>query len=106
MRVVLCNCAPDQASELAHTLVSEGLCACVNVLPGVRSVYEWAGEICDEVESTLIIKVADHGVSALRDRIVHLHRYDVPEVVVLDVDEARSHAPYVDWVRQQTRRQE
>lgn len=104
MRVVLCNCAPDEASSLARALVEEGLCACVNVLPAVRSVYRWEGAIHDEPECTLIIKVAKGGVQALRERLVALHSYDVPEVVVLAVDAEASHGPYVDWVREQTRR--
>ncbi len=99
MRVVLCNCPPDGAADLARTLVEDGLAACVNVLPGVRSFYVWDGAVQDDAESTLLIKVAAEGVDALRAALIDRHPYDVPEVVVLAVDADASHGPYVDWVR-------
>lgn len=98
MRVVLCNHPPEGAQELAAKLVNEQLAACVNLLP-VVSVYRWQGALETDSETTLVIKVAAQGVDALRERLVALHPYDVPEVVVLAVDAAASHGPYVDWVR-------
>jgi len=91
---------------LARALIEERLCACVNRLDGVTSTYRWEGEVHEEVETTLIIKVAEGGVNALRDRLVALHAYDVPEVIVLPVDASVSHGPYVDWVRSHLRRPE
>jgi len=99
MRVMLCNCPPDAAPALARALVESGLAACVNAIPGVKSWYRWQGELVEDSESTLLIKTAAERVDALRELIVDRHPYDVPEVVVLDVDVAASHAPYVDWVR-------
>jgi periplasmic divalent cation tolerance protein len=96
--IVLCNCAPAQAPALARALVEEGLAACVNVLPGVRSFYVWDGAVCDDQECTLLIKVPDANLAALSDRIRALHTYSTPEILVLPVDEARSDARYVAWV--------
>lgn len=102
MRIVLCNAPAAEAEALAERLVVEQLAACVNLMP-VRSIYHWAGELQREEEMTLFIKVASSRVEALRQRLVELHSYDIPEVVVLEVDVARSHAPYVAWVRNSTR---
>jgi periplasmic divalent cation tolerance protein len=99
MRVVLCNCSPDEAESLAHTLVQERLAACVNVLQGVQSVYFWQGEVHQEIESTLLIKVAADGVEALRTRLVSLHSYDTVEFLCLPVLVAESEPKYVQWVR-------
>jgi periplasmic divalent cation tolerance protein len=99
MRVILCNCPPAAAPELARALVEQKLAACVNLLPGVRSIYAWEGQVCDEPETTLIIKAPASALSALRETLRRLHPYDVPEIVALAVDVAASHAPYVDWVR-------
>ncbi len=99
MRVVLCNCPPDAASDLARGLIEDRLAACVNVVPGVRSLYVWEGRVCDDAESTLLIKVRAEGVAALRDAIVARHPYTVPEIVVLGVDVDACFGPYVDWVR-------
>ena len=99
MRIVLCNCPPDEAERLARAAVEEKLAACVNVVPAVRSFYVWDGAVQDEVESTLVVKTAEHTLAALVDRLAALHTYDVPEVLVLPVDAESSHTPYVSWVR-------
>lgn len=99
MVVVLCNCSSDEASGLAHLLVERGLAACVNILPKVRSVYRWKGEVLDEEETTLLIKVASSRVQALSDAIRQAHSYDTPEILVLPVDVERSDPAYVAWVK-------
>jgi periplasmic divalent cation tolerance protein len=88
----------DAAERLARAWVEAGLCACVNVLPA-RSVYRWKGDVVAEAEATLVIKVAEQRVEALRERVLRDHPYELPEFVVLDVDEERSHGPYLEWVR-------
>lgn len=98
MVVVLCNASPAQGPELARALVAEGLAACVNVLPGVRSFYVWNGAMCDDAEVTLLLKVPEANVPALADRIRALHAYDTPEILVLPVDAERSDPRYVAWV--------
>lgn len=102
MVVVLCNAPPDHAERIARELVESRLAACVNLLPGVRSIYRWGGEVCDEVEHTLLIKVSTEGVAALSAHLVASHPYEVPEILVLPVDQAASHAPYLAWVRSET----
>ena len=102
MRIVICNTPPEQAASIASTLVKERLAACVNINANIQSVYVWEDELCDDRESTLIIKAAADQIAALRARILELHPYDVPEFLVLDVDLAASHKPYVDWVRGQS----
>ena len=98
MKILLCNCPPDQAERLARVAL-EARAACVNLIPGVRSLYVWAGEVCDEGETTLVIKVAEAAQAAVRAALIAAHPYDVPEVIAVAVDEAASHGPYVAWVR-------
>jgi periplasmic divalent cation tolerance protein len=96
--VVALTTAPtvEKAAEIARALVDERLAACVNVVPGVRSIYRWKGEICDDAEILCVIKTrADH-IEALRARLVALHPYEVPELVVIDV--AGGHLPYLSWI--------
>lgn len=102
MVVVLCNCPPDRAVDIARHVVEAGLAACVNVVPGVNSVYSWKGAVEQEVETALWIKTADAQVEALKAAILAIHPYELPEFVVLPVD-ARSHAPYVAWVERNGR---
>jgi len=103
VRVVLIT-APvddDAGARLARALVDERLCACVNRLPGIRSVYRWQGEVHDDPEELLVVKTAADRVEALTRRVVELHPYDVPEVLVLSVENG---APaYLEWVTAMTR---
>jgi periplasmic divalent cation tolerance protein len=86
----------DKAADVARTLVSEGLCACVNLVPPVRSIYRWQGQIADERETLAILKTTRERFDALRERLVALHPYEVPEVIALPVE--AGHPPYLDWV--------
>lgn len=99
MKVVLSNCPPAAAEGIARALVERRLAACVNIIPGVRSLYWWDGAVQDDTESTLVIKVRAQAVRAMKAALLELHPYDVPEVVVLPVEVADSHGAYVEWVR-------
>ena len=100
LRVGLCT-VPDRETGLrmARTLVDERLAACVNVVGGVTSVYRWKGERTENEEVLLIIKTA--GVvdeEKLKDRILTLHPYDVPELLLLPVQYGLD--KYIDWIGQ------
>ena len=98
MRVVLCNCPVEDSERIARELVVGRLAACVNILPKVKSYYVWEGALqCDD-EHTLIIKVPQEKVEALRQRILDLHPYEVVEVLSLPVNIEESDQSYVDWV--------
>ena len=101
-RVILCTCpSADDATRLARAVVGEQLAACVNILAGVRSIYRWKGEICDDAEFLLVIKTATDRVEALRERLVTLHPYECPEVIALPI--VAGHTPYLDWLIEETR---
>jgi periplasmic divalent cation tolerance protein len=91
----------DVAASVARTLVDETLCACVNLVPAVRSIYRWQGAICDEQEVLAIVKTTDERVTALQARLVELHPYEVPEALVLPV--IGGHAAYLAWVAGEAR---
>ena len=101
--VVVFMTAPDAdvAGRIASTLVDERLVACVNILPGLRSLYRWEGKLCDEGEVLCLMKTRLDLFPALRDRIAALHPYQVPEIIALPL--AAGSAPYLDWVCQSTR---
>jgi periplasmic divalent cation tolerance protein len=92
---------PEAGADLVRALVDEGLAACGNVLPGVRSIYRWAGEIHDDAEALLLLKTERRLVPALKDRLPALHPYQVPELLVLPVEDGL--APYLAWVGQSVR---
>lgn len=95
--VVLTTCpTAEVAADLARALVEQGHAACVNVLPAVRSIYRWQGQVQSDDEILLLIKTTAGRFRALRDALVARHPYDVPEVVALRV--ADGHHPYLDWL--------
>jgi periplasmic divalent cation tolerance protein len=89
--VVFSTCAStEEAQRVARALVEKRLAACVNVVPGIRSVYHWkdaAGKdaIEDEEEVLLVMKTSRALLQELTDEIERLHSYEVPEVVALQV---------------------
>jgi len=102
--VLLCYCTcPDagSAQAMAETLVGEGLAACVNRLPGVRSTYRWKGEVTTDSEELLLIKTTETRFAALKERILALHPYELPELIAVPV--AQGHQAYLDWVRDSSR---
>jgi len=96
MHVVLSTIAPEAAESLASKLIDERVAACVNILPGVTSIYRWEGEVHRDSESLLIIKTSDKALPNLMQRVADLHPYDVPEIVALDTSSV--HPAYAAWI--------
>lgn len=103
MPALLCLCAcPDAgiAARIADALVGERLAACVNVLPGMRSVYRWQGAVETAAEVLLLAKTTADREPALRERIALLHPHAVPEVIALRIDAGLP--AYLDWIARET----
>jgi len=101
IRVVLTTFpTPEQGAEIAKILVDAQLAACVNILPGVRSIYRWQGTVEDATETLAIIKTTAARYDALAARLVSLHPYEVPELVAMSP--ASGHAPYFAWIAAST----
>jgi periplasmic divalent cation tolerance protein len=98
MRVVLCTCPPAEAERIARGLLENGA-GCVNVLPGVRSFYRWQGALQVDEEALLVIKAGVERLPALQAALETLHPYELPEWVVLPVDEPLTSPAYRSWVR-------
>jgi periplasmic divalent cation tolerance protein len=98
-RVVLVTAPSSEvATTLARALVDERLAACVNVVPGLTSIYRWQGQREEASECLLMIKTDAVRYPALERRVLELHPYSVPEVLALPVDTG---APaYVEWLRE------
>ena len=94
--------APDaaQAAEMARTLVAERLCACVNIIRDVRSIYRYEGKMCDEAEVLCIVKTRPALFPRLQRRVRELHPYKVPEVLAFAVQDGSP--DYLDWLREST----
>jgi len=100
VRVALIT-APDleTATRVARALVEERLVACVNLVPGLRSIYRWEGAVEEDAEVLLVVKTRADRTADLVDRVVELHPYDLPEVVMLPA--VGGNPGYLDWVREE-----
>jgi len=96
-QIVLCT-VPDEAAALriASALVGEQLAACVNIVPGITSVYRWKDAIETAAELLLIIKTNMGVYTRLQDRIHALHPYELPEIIAVSIDQGLP--DYLAWI--------
>ena len=86
----------ETAARIARTVVEERLAACVNIVPVIRSIYRWEGELEDDREALLVMKTRADRFDALQARVAAIHPYDVPEIIRLPIE--GGHAPYLEWI--------
>ncbi len=86
----------EEARRIAHALVERRLAACVNVVPGVESVYRWKGNVESAPEWLLLIKTTAAAFQRLQEALQELHSYEVPECVVLVIEDGSP--AYLEWL--------
>ncbi len=97
VRLILCTFPDaDQARRIGGVLVEARLAACVNLIPGVESIYRWQGAVETSAEVLAIIKTTTAVFPALESRLRELHPYVVPEIIALQPDQVAE--SYARWV--------
>lgn len=99
--VLVTAAGEEQAAAIGRALVEERLAACANIVPRIRSIYRWKGQLFDERECLILMKTKTALFEALKSRVRELHGYEVPEIVALPI--ARGLPEYLDWVVAETR---
>jgi periplasmic divalent cation tolerance protein len=96
-QIVLCT-VPDEAvaKQIASALVTEQLAACINIVPGITSIYRWKGAIESDMELLLIMKTTAAVYPQLQDRISAMHPYDLPEIIAVSLDSGLPE--YLAWI--------
>jgi periplasmic divalent cation tolerance protein len=100
MLVLVTASDADEAARLARALVDERLAACVNIVPGLRSLYRWQGRVEDAPEVLLLVKSVRPRLAAIVARVRALHSYSVPEVVAVPI--VGGSEPYLAWLAAET----
>jgi periplasmic divalent cation tolerance protein len=93
---VLTTCPQDAARALAASVLREQLAACVNIVPGLQSVYRWKGSIEEGQELLLLIKTTQASYPRLERHIRANHPYELPEIIAVDI--AAGSADYLAWI--------
>jgi periplasmic divalent cation tolerance protein len=91
----------EAAKALARRLIDVNLAACVQLQPGVQSIYRWDGRVCEEQEVALLVKTTAAQWPAISAFIKQNHPYDVPEIIVQPI--IHSDPDYARWVVAETR---
>ncbi len=96
-QLIYCTC-PDRpsAEKIAHHLVKARLAACVNIVPGITSVYQWQEKIESQDELLLLIKSRQDLYPQLEQAIIAHHPYELPEVVAVTM--AHALPAYLEWM--------
>lgn len=100
LRLILTTAPPERAPELARTLLDAKLIGCCNLVPGVRSLYWWAGAIHDDAEVVMLMESPVERVEQAVERLAAAHPYEVPKILV--IDPLSANAPYLAWLRDVT----
>jgi periplasmic divalent cation tolerance protein len=100
--VVVLSTAPSDevATKIAHALVETGLAACVNIVPGIRSVYRWKGQVTTDAELLLVVKTRAARAGEVLAAIRKNHPYEVPEAIALPI--LGGAADYLKWLHEVT----
>lgn len=101
LAVVITTVASVQEAEsLAAAVVDQSLAACVQIEGPVTSYYRWAGKVEKASEFRLMIKTSHKAWPELREKLLSLHSYEEPEIVMFSIDDSSD--GYRDWVIDQT----
>ena len=85
-QIVLCTCPSEEVARgLAGALVEQALAACVNIIPGIESVYHWQGRVETDPEWLLVIKAPARAYPKLEAAITSLHPYELPEIIAVPI---------------------
>ena len=95
--MLLCTC-PDRetAASLAHKILQDSLAACINILPGIESVYRWQGKVEQDTEVLMLIKSLSRAADELERIITQNHPYELPEIITVPIDAGSN--DYLQWI--------
>jgi periplasmic divalent cation tolerance protein len=88
----------EEASKIASELVSAHLVACVNLVPGIQSIYWWNNAVQKDQEILMIIKTESRNFEEVKRVILSVHSYEVPELISIPVDGGSK--KYLEWIDQ------
>lgn len=96
-RLILCTCPSHEVAEqLATSLVEQRLAACINIVPGLTSIYHWEGKLEKGTEELLLIKTTQDRYLALQNAIQQQHPYELPEIIAVTLEDGSP--DYLRWL--------
>lgn len=100
--IVFCTTPSDEVSKnLARILLNKKLCACVNIIPKITSLYTWEDKVQEDSEYLMMIKTKKELFNDLKNEIVSNHPYKVCEVISTDIEDGNE--DYLKWIEKETK---
>ena len=100
--VIFCTVpSKDVGSRIGGALVDKKVAACVNIVPGLTSIYEWKGKVCNDEECLLVIKSRKALFERIKKEILQLHPYELPEIISLQITDGLEQ--YLSWIAENTK---
>ncbi len=100
-KIVVTTCGSvEEAQKIARELVERRVAACVNIVSPIQSVYRWQGKVESATEWLLLIKTSAEKFAAVRDAIGELHSYDLPECIMVSIEDGSPE--YLKWIQENT----
>jgi periplasmic divalent cation tolerance protein len=94
--VLMTAASREEADRIAEMLVSTRLAACDQILPEIKSIYRWQGEVMREMEILLLAKTTKDRFDDLVSSVTAIHSYETPEIIALPISAAAE--PYLKWL--------
>jgi len=88
----------EEAQRIGRVLVEKKLAACVNIIPGITSLFFWEGKLCKEREVVILIKTSEKFIKEIINNIKNLNTYSVPEILFVNIEKGDD--KYLDWIRE------
>lgn len=89
----------DEASSIGSVLVEKKLAACVNIIPGMQSIYRWKGKVEKANETILIVKTHSSQIKTITELVKSMHSYSCPCIVTLPIAEGEGNEDYLEWLK-------
>jgi periplasmic divalent cation tolerance protein len=89
-----------EAEKAGNALVGQRLAACVNILPGMVSIYRWQGAVERGAEVVMIVKTRASLAEQVRAGVRATHPYDTPAILVLPIESVDDR--YFSWILAET----
>ena len=100
--VLVTASSEEEAVRIGRKLVEDRLAACANIVPKIRSIFQWEGKVAEERECLVILKTRGELLSEVEGAVLALHSYQVPEIIALPIEGGS--APYLEWINEETRK--
>jgi periplasmic divalent cation tolerance protein len=94
--LAITTCPENEADSIASSLVEDKLCACINIIKGITSIYHWNGKIEKDTECLILMKTEKNLTDRLHDTLRKIHSYEVPEFIIIAIEDGSE--DYLSWI--------